>query len=114
MYDDGYQNDYQRAFAHSCSERQPRSQALIDALNEGKYCVVLAVPDHCPVTDAVMGEHESLISAHHNRHEADLALENALQVYSDPDSNLYILSQEGQCLTIPVRPMGEPSADVPF
>lgn len=110
---DGYQNDYQRAFAVSCSEREPRSEKLTQALKAGRYCVVLACPDHCPATDAVMGDHESLISDHGSRHEADVALANALDVYSDPDSSVYILSNEGDRLTIPLR-CEKSDEDIPF
>ena len=75
---DGYANEHQRQFAHECSQREPRSQALIDALNENKFCVVVAGPDYCPHTDAIMGQKESLCSSHNDREAAGLALQAIL------------------------------------
>ena len=112
-YGDGYANEHQRQFAHECAQRETRSQALIDALNDDKFCVVAAGPDYCPHTDAVMGQKECLCSAHDDRQAAETAL---AEIDHDPhdEASYYVLPRQNIVLVVTDGQNNVPETDVPF
>ena len=60
---DGYSNDYQRAMAVSSMRRKGDDLRRAKALVADGYTVAVAFfPEHCSITDAVMGEYCSIIS----------------------------------------------------
>lgn len=85
MGGDGYNNEYQRAFAHSQST-QPRSEGdgkkAKELAKQGKFVVTTEDDVHCKTTDAVMGSCISINSVHNTYEEAEKAA-TELDKYAD-------------------------------
>jgi hypothetical protein len=84
-WNDGYSNEYQRAYAHS-QATQPRSEdetkKAEELVKKGKYVVMHRNDIHCKTTDAVLGCYASIDSVHDNMEDAQKKAEE-IHKYSD-------------------------------
>lgn len=102
--------EQQNAFALSCMERQPDDTArCIEAVEQGKFVVVLTVPEHCPRTDAVMGSRVVFVSAHDTKDEAEAEMTKVDHSDGDYSYDIWPIPQPRY-----QEPVILPSDDIPF
>jgi hypothetical protein len=70
---DGFSNEYQRASFQSKLENPPHNErAEAERLTKaGKFVVVCVAPYYCRITDAIIGEHFTIVAAYDERDPAE-------------------------------------------
>lgn len=108
---DGYTNDYQRAFAYSCMTRkaqEARTKAA-ELVAAGRFVVVGFCPEHCPITDAVMGEHAFIVGDADTREGAhDIELRQPESFWDDCRTEIWPRAE-----VVPVA-KADDNDDIPF
>jgi hypothetical protein len=61
--DDGYRNEFQRAAAWSALQpKHDDRQKALGMIQDGLNVAVALTPRHCPITDAVIGNHVTILA----------------------------------------------------
>ena len=110
---DGFSNDYQRAFAVSHMRRKPRTNGRAAAetlVAQGLFVAVEFSPEYCSITDGLLGEVCTLVAHGLTREEVVARLSDLRPLEELGDSRFEIWPQ----VKAPALPVAPETNDIPF